>query len=309
MIKDNIGEKSFKGIGAKLPSVLTWDGKTDNGSYAPEGSYTAMLSLDYGVAYAPVSVESKPFVLDLSPPTGEISLSTELFSPDGDGENDTETISMTGSSGLARITGWSLAITDPGNDPFISWKGAWPATEITWDGKGQAGDLVESASDYSLALRLRDEFGNVGIVKKNLATDILVMKVGDGYRIRVSSIVFKPYTADYKDVPANRAARNLNTLDLLAQKLARFPDYKIKLEGHAVMINWDDKIKGAAEQKQILIPLSKARAEAIKSALVERGVANDRLVTDGVGANDPLVPDSDYPNRWKNRRVEFYILK
>ena len=150
-----------------MPATLTWDGKIDNGGYAPEGRYTAMLSLDYGVAFAPVTVETKPFVLDLTPPSGTIVLSSELFSPDGDGINDTETMTIAGSSNLARIVGWSLTAYDPGNDPFISWKGSWPAAPIVWDGKGQGGDLVESASDYPLALKLRDEFGNIGTSKTN----------------------------------------------------------------------------------------------------------------------------------------------
>ena len=308
MIKDNIVQKSITGTGDKLPSSVSWDGKVDNGGYAPEGSYEAMLSVDYGQAFAPVSAQSKPFVLDLTAPTGAIALSTDLFAPDGSG-NDIETITMSGSSSLARITSWSLGVNDPGDNPFVSWKGAWPAVAIAWDGKGSNGDLVESASDYEITLQLRDEFGNVGTVKKTLSTDILVLKVGDGYQIRVSSIVFKPYTADYKDVPADRAARNLNTLDLLAKKLSKFPDYKIRLEGHAVMINWDNKAKGEIEQREILIPLSKERAAAIKAALADRGVTADRLVTDGVGAKDPIVPDSNLANRWKNRRVEFYILK
>jgi len=303
--------KSFKGEGKQFPAQLVWDGKIDNGGYAPEGRYSAMLSLDYGVAFAPVSVETKPFVLDLNPPTGTIGLSSELFSPDGEPTGDQETITLAGSSNFARIVGWSLTAYDPGNSPFKSWKGGWPAAPVVWDGKGTSGELVESASDYPLELKLRDEFGNVGTVKKNLATDILVLKVGDGYRIRVSSIVFKAYTANYRDVPADRAARNLATLDLLAAKLklAKFADYKVKLEGHAVMINWNDKVKGEAEQKTVLIPLSKSRADAIEAALVDRGVSADRQVTDGVGANDPLVPDSDFANRWKNRRVEFYLLK
>jgi outer membrane protein OmpA-like peptidoglycan-associated protein/flagellar hook assembly protein FlgD len=309
IIKDNIVEKSIAGTSVKLPSTLSWDGKIDGGAYAPEGSYTATLSVNYGVDFAPVSVETTPFMLDLTPPTGSISLSTDLFSPDGDGENDTITIASAGSSGFARIANWSLTVYDPGNNAFNTWKGSWPAAPLVWDGMGKNGDLVESASDYALALKLRDEFGNVGTIKKNLSTDILVMKVGDGYRIRVSSIVFKAFAADYKNVLPDRAARNTATLDLLALKLARFPDYKIRLEGHAVMINWDDKGKGAAEQKAVLIPLSQSRAEAIKNALVEKGIAEDRMITQGVGANDPLVPDSDYPNRWKNRRVEFYILK
>lgn len=307
----NIVEKSFKGADSQLPDKLTWDGKIDNGSYAPEGRYSAMLSLDYGVAFAPIAVETKSFVLDLTPPSGSISLSSELFSPDWESAEDTESISLAGTASFARIVGWSLTVYDPGNNPFISWKGSWPADPVVWNGKGTNGDLVESASDYPLVLKLRDEYGNVGTVKKNLATDILVLKDGDGYRIRVSSIVFKAFTADYKDVPPDRAARNLATLDLLAAKLklAKFADYKIKLEGHAVMINWDNKRKGDAEQKGILIPLSKSRADSIERALVERGLSVDRLVTDGAGALNPLVPDSDFMNRWKNRRVEFYLLK
>jgi hypothetical protein len=49
------------------------------------------------------------------------------------------------------------------------------------------------------------------------------------------------------------------------------------------MINWDNKAKGEAEQKAILIPLSELRAKAIKDALVERGLSSDRLVATGVG--------------------------
>jgi hypothetical protein len=307
--ESGVVQKSYKGEGKQFPSKLVWNGKIDNGSYAPEGRYVAMLFLDYGVSFAPVTVGTKPFVLDLTPPDGKITLSEELFSPDGDGISDVETISFTGSSSLARIVGWSLTAYDPGDNPFASWKGSWPAEPIAWDGKDMKGNLVESASDYPLVLKLRDEFGNIGNVKKTISTDILVLKTGDGYRLRVSSIVFKPFTADYRHVPAERAAHNLATLDLLAKKLSKFPDYKIKLEGHAVMINWDDKAKGAAEQKSVLIPLSKSRADAIEAALTERGISIDRLLASGVGADDPIVPDSDFANRWKNRRVEFYLLK
>jgi outer membrane protein OmpA-like peptidoglycan-associated protein len=75
------------------------------------------------------------------------------------------------------------------------------------------------------------------------------------------------------------------------------------------MINRDNKAKGDAEQKSMLIPLSEARAKSIKDALVERGLSGDRLIAAGVGAKDPVVPYSDYANRWKNRRVEFYLLE
>ena len=309
--ENNVVEKTFKGAGKQVPKRLEWDGRIDDGSFAPEGRYSAMLTLSYGATYAPALVESKRFVLDLTPPTGKITLSPSLFSPDGDGENDVETITVAGEASLGKIVGWNLTAYDPGNSPFATWKGAWLPEPIAWDGKGSDGSLVESASDYPLVLKIRDEFGNVGVAKSSLATDILALISGGGYRIRISSIVFKGYTDDYRDLPPALAARNLETLDLLAAKLKlpRFVDYKVKLEGHAVMINWDDEQKGRGEQSAILVPLSKARAEAIKAALMERGMSGDRLMTEGLGAANPIVPDSDYVNRWKNRRVEFYLMK
>ncbi len=308
---DSVVAKSFSGTASNIPSSLSWDGKGDDGNMAPEGPYTAVLTVDYGSTYAPARVTSSSFVLDITPPTGNIALSTKLFAPDGQTSNPnaTETITLTGSSQFAPLASYTVDILDPAGNEFMNFNGTWPAAPIAWDGKGSSGDLVQSASDYPVVAKIQDQFGNVGTVKSVISTDILVEKVADGYKIRVSSIVFKPFTADYKDVPADRAARNLATLDLLASKLSRFPDYKIKLEGHAVMIYWDNKVKGAAEQKYVLIPLSKARAEAIKAALVRRGIAADRLFTTGVGALDPVVPNSDLAERWKNRRVEFYLMQ
>jgi Outer membrane protein and related peptidoglycan-associated (lipo)proteins len=302
-------QRTISGKGASLPESVEWDGKSDAGIYAPEGIYTAALYLDYGIAFSRTIARSKPFVLDLTPPTGAIDFSTDRFSPEGDGMDDIETITLSGSSKYARLAGWTLTVLDPGNNVFVSWKGGWPIASVDWDGRGLNGDLVESASDYPLALSIRDEFGNIGVVKRTLTTGILAIKTDEGYRIRISSIVFKAFTADYEDVPPDRAARNLATLDLLAKRLAMFPDYKVKLEGHAVMINWNDKAKGDEEQRDVLIPLSQARAKAIEAALVERDIPVDRLVASGVGADNPVVPDSDYANRWKNRRVEFYLLK
>ena len=63
------------------------------------------------------------------------------------------------------------------------------------------------------------------------------------------------------------------------------------------------------EQEQELLPLSKLRAEAIRAALVAEGIEAARVSTTGVGAAEPIVPFSDLDNRWKNRRVEFILVK
>ena len=121
--------------------------------------------------------------------------------------------------------------------------------------------------------------------------------------------LFKPFTADYLNVAPDIAEKNVSTINLLAEKLMKFPGYQIRMVGHAVMVNWDNPALGKTEQEKELLPLSKARAAAIMQALETRGIESARMVTDGVGASDQIVPDSDLPNRWKNRRVEFFLQK
>ena len=170
----------------------------------------------------------------------------------------------------------------------------------SWDGKGISGDMVLSAEDYPVTVTVRDEYGN---------PDILVERTVTGYRILSSRIFFKAFTADYHDVPANLAKQNIARLDALAAKLTKFPDYKIRIVGHAVSIFWDKPALGKVEQEKTLIPLSKLRANAVMSALVDRGLAVERFTTEGVGASDQLVPDSNYAYRWENRRVAFFLDK
>jgi hypothetical protein len=79
-----------------------------------------------------------------------------------------------------------------------------------------------------------------------------VVREGDRLRIVISSIYFKEFTADYLDVPADRARDNLLTLDRLAEKLKKFPQYTIRLEGHAVSVYWDDPIRGKEEERAVL---------------------------------------------------------
>jgi hypothetical protein len=297
--------KTFNGNAQDLPPTLSWDGKTDQGTLAADGSYTASLSVSYGRVFAPASVSSSAFLLVATPPTGSINLSDPLFSPIEGSSTITLTIAV--SSELAKIDSWTMDIYDPGGNLFKSFASMWPADTAVWDGKGASGDLVQSAEDYPVVAKIRDQFGNIGTINANVPIDILVEKTATGYRILASRIFFKAFTADYTNVPPEIAKQNLARLDALAAKLTKFPGYKIKMVGHAVMINWDKPAAGRAEQQAILIPLSKARAEAMKAALIERGLDASRLRTEGVGASDQLVPDSDHKDRWQNRRVAFFL--
>jgi flagellar hook assembly protein FlgD len=300
----------FPGDPQSLPDSFSWNGLLQDGTIAPDGMYSATLSVAYGRVYAPVTVSSDAFALVATAPAGRMSISPELFSPDGSGgASDSVSITLDASSHYAKLNDWSIDISDPGGNAFASFRGQWPAKTLTWNGRNAKNELVESAEDYPVVARVRDEFGNTLELKSAVHVDILIVKMGDGYRIRIASIVFKPFTADYLEVASDIAERNVSTLNLLADKLKKFPGYQIRLVGHAVMVNWDNPARGKIEQEKELLPLSKDRAAAIAKALAARGIEASRLIADGVGASEQIVPDSDFANRWKNRRVEFFLQK
>ena len=94
-----------------------------------------------------------------------------------------------------------------------------------------------------------------------------------------------------------------------ANALGTFPGYKIRLEGYAVREFWNDPQAAAKEQTTQLLPLSLDRANSVRAVMVLLGIDPDRFTVLGFGGDKPIVPHGDLENRWKNRRVEFYLDK
>ncbi len=65
----------------------------------------------------------------------------------------------------------------------------------------------------------------------------------------------------------DKAAKNHATLARLAEIFKKYSTYKIQIEGHANLVNFDNPAKAKIEQEQELLPLSKKRADAIREAL------------------------------------------
>ena len=53
------------------------------------------------------------------------------------------------------------------------------------------------------------------------------------------------------------------------------------------------------------VRLSQARAEAVRKALIQRGIAAARLSAKGYGPNVPIGDNATDEGRQKNRRVQF----
>ena len=76
------------------------------------------------------------------------------------------------------------------------------------------------------------------------------------------------------------------------------PDIKIEIRGNTDNVGTED----------YNMKLSEARAEAVRQALLARGVEPDRLRARGMGDSMPVAPNDTENNRQLNRRTEFVLI-
>jgi len=86
-------------------------------------------------------------------------------------------------------------------------------------------------------------------------------------------------------------------LDRIAKFLKNYPKTKIEIRGHT-----DDRGSDALNMK-----LSQARANTVRSYLIQQGIKSSRLTAVGYGKTKPLVKGTDDASRAKNRRVDMII--
>jgi outer membrane protein OmpA-like peptidoglycan-associated protein len=86
-------------------------------------------------------------------------------------------------------------------------------------------------------------------------------------------------------------------LDQLAQFLSDHPERRVQIDG------FTDSVGTDAYNEE----LSQRRADAVKSALISRGIDPSRIGTEGYGKAFPVASNSDSGGRQMNRRVEVVI--
>ncbi|MCR4899845.1 MAG: OmpA family protein [Treponema sp.] len=306
---------------ANLPASVVWNGADKDGNVC-EGTFTGTLNVVYKKGNR-VSAVSSPFICTATPPQLMVQTAPEYFSPDNDGIDDDLFIKLTGST-KAKIKNWSFVISDPKGKTFWKTEGKTQITErIIWDGlsnvqkdsKGNA-ERVQSAMDYPYAFTVTDNLGMTSRVEGKIPVDVLVIREGNVLKMAVPSIIFESDASNFQTanskLSAEQAQKNIEILNRIAEILKKFSDYKVTIQGHAnrVSDNLDEEtVDNLREWGRALGPLSQERADAIKAYLVKKGVSSSSITTEGMGGTKPVVNPKDTDNNWKNRRVEFILVK
>ncbi|EMJ95073.1 MULTISPECIES: OmpA family protein [Leptospira] len=91
---------------------------------------------------------------------------------------------------------------------------------------------------------------------------------------------------------------SFSILENLNSYLKENLNVKIKITGHT-------DLNGDAQDNLIL---SRNRANAVKDYLVKKGIDSERIITDGKGSSEPIVPLKNPETDYKNRRTEFQLI-
>ena len=122
--------------------------------------------------------------------------------------------------------------------------------------------------------------------------DLKLQKTERGLVLTLGDVLFDTGQATLKS-GANQ------TLDRLAAALREKSDRKVTIEGHTDNVGSDVTNQG----------LSERRAQAVQTALTQRGVARSQITTLGKGENFPIASNDSADGRQSNRRVELIFAE
>lgn len=110
--------------------------------------------------------------------------------------------------------------------------------------------------------------------------------------IRFNNILFEKSSSTIQNVYQE-------DLEKAYQIMNEHPDLNVLIVGHASKDPYD------VGKEEFNLKLSKARALSVKNWLINKGIAANRIQTDGRGFNEPIASNDAEEGRRKNRRIEF----
>jgi flagellar hook assembly protein FlgD len=270
--------KVFSSWQDEEPADVSWDGRLYDGSLAPDGSYSYMLScFDRAGNYALYKEENIFLSTKETPLT--LTLSTPFFSPNGDGRQDEVTMSL-GFESVEGLESWTITINDEDENVYRRFEGGADTIQqtIVFDGMSDSGSML-SEGTYQATFQAMYIYGNNPSVIEPLNVDFTPPVVD----IIVENPYFSPNGDGNRDdvvVVLDADEAITWTGDVLDPTGARIRD--ISSADPETFITWDGKNSGGVAQGEGTYSLSLVCSDL---------AANDAIVTGGELIIDLTPPE------------------
>ena len=288
-----------------LPSVITLNGKDENGGVLEDGWYRFVFSVEYKNGNKEEA--SLPFLIDTVAPTVELKSVANPFVKVEPNSAKGEYFITLDAKDEGMLEGWDMEILDDKDSVLKMFAGEGdPSRLITWN--GEVSDVSEESGVYYIDFTVIDKGGNETVIRRPVVLDILLIERDGKYYLMVPNIIFGAYQFELDSYGEEQYQKNLESIDRVIDIYKRYPTYNLVLEGHALNI-YDPQTQAAEnlEEEKILEPLTVNRAGEVQDALIERGFDFEKVIVHTFGGKNPIFSISDENENWKNRRVEFVM--
>ena len=154
------------------------------------------------------------------------------------------------------------------------------------------GGAAGAGGGYLCSKKMQDQ--KAAMERATAGTGVAVSQTADN-RLKLDIPSDVSFATGRSDINANFAP----ILTQFASSLNQNPVTTVTIVGHTDSTGSD----------AINNPLSMDRANSTRNFLVGRGVAPNRIGTDGRGSYEPIADNSSNQGRAKNRRVEIYVAE
>ena len=288
-----------------LPSVITLNGKDENGGVLEDGWYRFVFSVEYKNGNKEEA--SLPFLIDTVAPTVELKSVANPFVKVEPNSAKGEYFITLDAKDEGMLEGWDMEILDDKDSVLKMFAGEGdPSRLITWN--GEVSDVSEESGVYYIDFTVIDKGGNETVIRRPVVLDILLIERDGKYYLMVPNIIFGAYQFELDSYGEEQYQKNLESIDRVIDIYKRYPTYNLVLEGHALNI-YDPQTQAAEnlEEEKILEPLTVNRAGEVQDALIERGFDFEKVIVHTFGGKNPIFSISDENENWKNRRVEYVM--
>ncbi len=278
----------------KVPTKILWDGKNNKGDYLSFGEYKCVFEAFDKNSFKKLLYET-PIYVSGNIPEVSLEVDKESFSPDDDGVDDTIKF-LIDIKNNSPIENWQISIMDNNSKVVHNISGTgMPPSEIQWDGKDEADEVIPQNSIYKYSILTKDIYGHKNTFSSDgfIKTDLYLNKMdNEGFMINLEGVKFA--LGKFTIRPASYKMLNAVSLILLKESMI---DKKVRVEGHTDSV-------GNMEKNMLL---SKNRAKKVMEYLIKKGLDAERLSYEGIGPKRPVASNDTKEGRQKNRRVELII--